>query len=64
MYEKKYVEAIARSLYQGYVKDTTGVVTSWSDLSEDGRIIWRKMAKRAARRIEELEVQNQMADRL
>lgn len=59
MYEPEYVDAIARTLYQGYVKDTTGVVVRWSDLPKDDRIIWRNMAKRAARRIDELEVQKQ-----
>ena len=63
MYEPEYVDAIARSLYQGYIKDTIGVVARWSDLPKDGRVIWRNMAKRAARRIEELEVQKQTAGR-
>ena len=63
MYDRKYVEAIARSIYQGYIKDTTGEVVRWSDLPNDERIVWRNMAKRAARRIEELAVEMQAADR-
>ena len=63
MYERKYVEAIARSIYQGYIKDTTGEVVRWADLPNDERIVWRNMAKRAARRIEELAIQMQAADR-
>lgn len=54
MNDQEYVAAIARSLYWGYVKDTTGVPGKWGDLPEDDRKIWRRMAKRALRKIEEL----------
>ncbi len=59
MNDQEYVAAIARSLYWGYVKDTTGEPGKWSELPEEGRKIWRKMAKRALRRIEELSAQKE-----
>ncbi len=54
MNDQEFFAAIARSLYWGYLKDTTGVPGKWSDLGEEERKIWRSMARRAARRIEEL----------
>jgi hypothetical protein len=48
------VTAIARTLYAGYVKDTTGVAGKWPDLDKDDRKTWLNMAKRAIRRIDEL----------
>lgn len=46
--------AIARNLYWGYMKDTTGTPGKWSELDEDGRKVWRAMAKRALRKVAEL----------
>lgn len=54
MTEQETNAAIARSLYWGYLKDTTGTPGKWSELDEEGRKIWRAMAKRARRKISEL----------
>lgn len=54
MTDQELISALARSLYWGYLKDTTGTPGKWSDLSEEERKIWRAMAKRAIRRLEEL----------
>lgn len=54
-----YITALARSLYWGYLKDMTGTRGKWSDLAEEERKIWRSMARRALRQIEELDVQQQ-----
>jgi hypothetical protein len=60
--DREYIDAIARSLYQAYIKDTTGVGGRWSDLSRDGKATWRNMVKRALRRIAELDAQKQAVD--
>jgi hypothetical protein len=52
--DPELIVAIARTLYAGYMKDTTGVPGKWADLDEGGRDIWRNMAKRGIRRIDEL----------
>lgn len=57
MTEKEAIAAIARSLYWGYLKDTTGTPGKWSELNEDGRKLWRAMAKRAVRKFDELHLQ-------
>jgi hypothetical protein len=54
MTNQEFIAAIARSLYWGYLKDTTGTPGKWSDLSQEERKTWRKMAQRAVRKIEEL----------
>lgn len=59
MTDQEFVAALARSLYWGYMKDTTGTPGKWSNLSEEERKVWRSMAKRALRRIEELTVAQQ-----
>lgn len=59
MTDQEFIAAIARSLYWGYLKDTTGTPGKWSDLSQQERQIWRKMAQRAVRKIEELSAAQQ-----
>lgn len=54
MTDQELISALARSLYWGYLKDTTGTPGKWSDLSEEERKIWRGMARRAIRRLDEL----------
>jgi len=54
MDDQEFVAAVARSLYWGYVKDTTGVPGKWSDVDQESRKIWRALARRAIRRIDEL----------
>lgn len=54
MTEQEFTAAIARNLYWAYMKDTTGTPGKWSELDEDGRKIWRALAKRAQRKIREL----------
>ena len=54
MDDQEFFAAIARSLYWGYLKDTTGTPGKWSDLAEEERKVWRSMARRAVRRIDEL----------
>jgi hypothetical protein len=60
MTEQEFVTALARSLYWGYLKDTTGTPGKWSDLDQDQRKVWRRMAQRARRRIQELTVAEQV----
>lgn len=43
--------AIARSIYWGYMKDTTGTPGRWSDLGPEERKIWNNAAKRALAKI-------------
>jgi hypothetical protein len=57
MADQEAITVIARNLYWGYLKDTTGVPGNWSALNEDGRKLWRAMAKRAVNRIEEVRLQ-------
>ncbi|WP_428673609.1 hypothetical protein [Reyranella sp.] len=57
MEDQEFVAAIARNLYWGYLKDTTGTPGKWSELDEEGRKLWRAMAKRAVRKVDELRVQ-------
>lgn len=59
MTNQEFIAAIARNLYWGYLKDTTETPGKWSDLSQEERQIWRKMAQRAVRKIEELTVAQQ-----
>lgn len=54
MTDQEFTAAIARSLYWGYIKDTTGTPGKWSELDEAGRKTWRSMAKRALRKIDAL----------
>lgn len=56
--EKEDKTALARNLYWGYMKDTTGTPGKWSELGEEERKIWRAMAKRAIRKIAELTPSN------
>jgi hypothetical protein len=55
------ITVIARNLYWGYLKDTTGIPGNWLALNEDGRKLWRAMAKRAVNKIEELRLQASQA---
>ena len=55
MTDKDFHVAIARSLYWGYKKDTTGTPGKWSELPPDERKIWIATAKRATRKIDELQ---------
>lgn len=59
MTDRELMLALARSLYWGYLKDTTGTPGKWSELDEEGRKIWRSMARRALRRMSELDIQQQ-----
>lgn len=54
MADQDPITAIARNLYWGYLKDKTGIPGNWLALDEDGRKLWRAMAKRAVNRIEEV----------
>lgn len=54
MTDQEFQIAVARSLYWGYVKDTTGTPGRWSDLDAEQRKIWQNMARRALRKIAEL----------
>ncbi|WP_428670705.1 hypothetical protein [Reyranella sp.] len=54
MDDQEFVAAVARNLYWGYLKDTTGTPGKWSDLDQEDRKLWRAMARRAIRRIDEL----------
>jgi hypothetical protein len=50
--DPKYIEALARSLFTGYVKDTKNEIPGgWATLDKGGRSIWTSMAKRAVRKI-------------
>jgi len=51
------IAAIARNLYWGYLKDTTGTPGKWAELDEERRKLWRAMAKRAVRKVDELRLQ-------
>lgn len=51
-----YVRAVARSLFWGYSKETTGEPGRLADLDDANQKFWISMAKRAIRRIEELDV--------
>jgi hypothetical protein len=59
MTEQEYFAALARNLHWGYTKDTTGVPGKWSELGEDERKVWRSLARRAARKIAELDALQQ-----
>lgn len=54
MDDREFFAAVARSLYWGYLKDTTGTPGKWSDLGEEERKVWRSMARRAVRKIDEI----------
>jgi hypothetical protein len=54
MKEIDIVTAVARNLYWGYIKDTTGTPGKWSDLNETERKVWLAAGKRAVRKITEL----------
>jgi hypothetical protein len=57
MEDKEFVTAVARSLFWGYVKATTGTPIKWSELDQEGRKLWRGIAKRAIRKVDELRLQ-------
>lgn len=57
MTDQEMIAAIARNLYWGYFKETTGTPGKWSELNEEGRKLWRAMAKRAVRKVDELRLQ-------
>jgi len=54
MDEREFYTAIARSLYWGYMNDTTGTPGRWADLDKEERKLWQRMAHRAIRRAAEL----------
>ncbi len=54
MTDREIIVAIARSLYWGYVKDTTGTPGKWSELNEAERKLWIAAGRRAVRKIDEL----------
>jgi hypothetical protein len=53
--DENYVAALARSLYWGYTKETTGEPGRLRDLDKQAQKLWLNMAKRALRRIDELD---------
>lgn len=57
MTEREIIIAVARSLYWGYCKDTTGTARNLSDLSAAERKIWLAAGKRAVIKIAELRAQ-------
>jgi hypothetical protein len=60
---RKYIEALARSLFTGYVKDTkSGTPGEWATLDKGVRSIWRSMAKRAVRKIAALNAPKESTD--
>lgn len=54
MNDRDIIVAVARSLYWGYIKDTTGMPGKWSELNGDDRKVWLAAAKRALRKVDEL----------
>lgn len=50
-----YLRAVARTLYWGYSKETTGEPARLVDLDQAQQKFWVSMARRAVRRIEELD---------
>jgi len=54
MTDREIIVAVARSLYWGYVKDTTGTPGKWSDLVQEEREVWISAGWRATRKIHEL----------
>jgi len=54
MNDRDIIIAVARSVYWGYVKDTTGTPGKWSELNEEDRKVWLSAAKRALRKVNEL----------
>jgi hypothetical protein len=57
MTEREIIIAVARSLYWGYGKDTTGTPGNLSDLNAAERKIWTAAGKRAVKKIEQLSSQ-------
>ena len=57
MTEQEMIVVIARNLYWGYLKETTGTPGKWSDLNEERRKLWLAMARRAVRKVDELRPQ-------
>ncbi len=53
--EKDYIRGLARSLYWGYSKELTGEGKRLAELGKDEQKIWTSMARRAIRRVEELD---------
>lgn len=53
--DKKFVDAVARNVHAGYVKDTTGTPGVWGELDADEKGNWRKAIRRALRKMEALE---------
>jgi hypothetical protein len=45
--ERKALTKIARKLQAGHAKETTGDVTPWTDLADEDRRLWMRLAKRA-----------------
>ena len=58
MDDKEFVIALARTLYSGYGKHSTGAQGSWSDLDESDRNLWSAMARRAISLVDEMKVFN------
>ncbi|WP_428664066.1 hypothetical protein [Reyranella sp.] len=54
MANREIILAVARSLYWGYIKDTTGTPGKWSELNEADRKVWLNAGWRAVRRLDEL----------
>ncbi len=57
--DKAYINALARSLYWGYSKEAMGEPQRLRELAKPDQDIWINMAKRAIRRIEELDAAEQ-----
>jgi len=54
MTEQEMIYAVARTIYWGYGKDTTGTPGNLSNLGEAEREIWMAAGKRALWRMEQL----------
>jgi hypothetical protein len=46
--DSKALRKIARKLQAGHAKETTGDVTPWTDLADEERSLWIRLATRAA----------------
>jgi hypothetical protein len=45
--ERRALTKIARKLQAGHAKETTGDVTPWTDLADEERKLWMRLAQRA-----------------
>lgn len=55
MYNREFIAPLAQALYTGFKSNTHGVKDSWSDLDERERRLWNMAARRAMRKLDQLE---------